>query len=90
MYQRKVDVDMLNAVKGVLAGVSSVSPSSEQRDCVTCLTYSIASFSHIFYDTFQFNKVWSVLWNILPAIQHDQVPKHYKRKVMPSLIQRKL
>ena len=31
MYQRKVDVDMLNAVKSVLADVSSISPSSEQR-----------------------------------------------------------
>ena len=31
MYQRKVDVDMLNAVKIMLADVSSVSPSSEQR-----------------------------------------------------------
>ena len=31
MYQRKADVDMLNAVKSVLADVSSVSPSSEQR-----------------------------------------------------------
>ena len=30
MYQRKVDVDMLNAVKSVLADVSSVSPSSER------------------------------------------------------------
>ena len=30
MYQRKVDVDMLNAVKSVLAEVSSVSPSLEQ------------------------------------------------------------
>ena len=30
MYQRKVDVDMLNAVKSVLADVLSVSPSSEQ------------------------------------------------------------
>ena len=29
MYQRKVDVDMLNAIKSVLADVSSVSPSSE-------------------------------------------------------------
>ena len=29
MYQRKVDVDMLNAVKSMLADVSSVSPSSE-------------------------------------------------------------
>ena len=34
MYQRKVDLDMLNAVKIKLADVSSVSPSSEQRwDC---------------------------------------------------------
>ena len=32
MYQRKVDVDMLNAVKSVLADVSSVSPSSEQAN----------------------------------------------------------
>ena len=31
MYQRKVDVDMLYAVKSVLADVSSVSPSSELR-----------------------------------------------------------
>ena len=31
IYHRKVDVDMLNAVKSVLADVSSVSPSSEQR-----------------------------------------------------------
>ena len=31
MYQHKVDVDMLNAVKSVLADVSSVSPSSELR-----------------------------------------------------------
>ena len=31
MYQHKVDVDMLNAVKSVLADVSSVSPSSEQK-----------------------------------------------------------
>ena len=29
--QCKVDVDMLNAVKSVLADVLSVSPSSEQR-----------------------------------------------------------
>ena len=29
MYQRKVDVDMLNAVKSTLADVSSVSPSSD-------------------------------------------------------------
>ena len=29
MY-RKVDVDMLNAVKSVLADISSISPSSEQ------------------------------------------------------------
>ena len=31
MCQRKVDVDMLNAVKIMLADVSSVSPSSEQK-----------------------------------------------------------
>ena len=32
MYQRKVDVDMLNAVKSVLADISSVSPLSEHVD----------------------------------------------------------
>ena len=31
IYQCKVDVDMLNAVKSVLADILSVSPSSEQR-----------------------------------------------------------
>ena len=30
MYQHEVDVDMLNAVKSLLADVSSISPSSEQ------------------------------------------------------------
>ena len=30
MYQRKVDVDMLNAVKSVLADVSSVSQSKKK------------------------------------------------------------
>ena len=33
MYQRKADVDMLNAAKSVLADVSSVSPSSKQKLC---------------------------------------------------------
>ena len=34
MYQRKVDLDILNAIKIKLADISSVSPSSEQRwDC---------------------------------------------------------
>ena len=31
MYQLEVDVDMLNAVKSMLADVLSVSPLSEQR-----------------------------------------------------------
>ena len=31
MYQLKVDVDVLNAVKSTLADVSSVSPSSEGK-----------------------------------------------------------
>ena len=36
MYQRKVDADMLNAVKSMLADVSSVSPSSEQNQRALC------------------------------------------------------
>ena len=31
MYQRKVDVDMLTAIKSVLADVLSISPSSKQN-----------------------------------------------------------
>ena len=38
MYQREVDVDMLNAVKSVLADVSSVSPSSEHKSSGEGLT----------------------------------------------------
>ena len=34
MYQRKVDEDMLNAVKSMLADVLSVSPSSEQNSAL--------------------------------------------------------
>ena len=33
MYQRKVDVDMLNAVKSVLADISSISPLSGKELC---------------------------------------------------------
>ena len=38
MYQRKVGVDMLNAVKSVLADFSSVSPSSEKKACLPTQT----------------------------------------------------
>ena len=41
MYQRKVDVDMLNAVNSVLADVSSVSPLSEQRGRIMGLEESL-------------------------------------------------
>ena len=51
MYQRKVDVDMLNAVKSVLADISSVSPLSEQSfDSVdTLYVLSDAKFSILYY-----------------------------------------
>ena len=44
MYQRKVDVDMLNAVKNVLADVSpsSLSPSSEQDSQLSQLVSSVS------------------------------------------------
>ena len=48
MYQRKVDVDMLNAVKSVLADVSSVSPSSEQKAKDSSLFIN----SHMYYILF--------------------------------------
>ena len=41
--EHKVDVDMLNAVKGVLADVSSVSPSSEQFSCNTVSAMQLAN-----------------------------------------------
>ena len=50
MYQRKVDVDMLNAVKRELDEVSSLSPSSEQSSlmtCCTCRSCEILNRSHI-------------------------------------------
>ena len=40
MYQRKVDVEMLNAVKTVLADVSNISPSSEQKGRVNARNVS--------------------------------------------------
>ena len=49
MYQSKVDVDMLNAIKSVLADVSSVSPLSEPK-----------SFQRK-YDMFKKEKVQSLL-----------------------------
>ena len=51
MYQHKVGVDMLNAVKSVLANVSSASPSISQHTLYglqhihTNLTYYIVCFS---------------------------------------------
>ena len=41
MYQRKVDVDMLNVVKSVLADISSISPLSEQRLPLPCFSVKI-------------------------------------------------
>ena len=46
MYQCKVDVDMLNAVKSVLADVSS--PSSEQKSSDEGLTLDVRLNSQLF------------------------------------------
>ena len=48
MYRRKVDVDMLNAVKSVVVDVSSVSPSSEQGELqpLAALTKHIVYFQN--------------------------------------------
>ena len=47
MYQRKVDVDMLNAVKSVLAGVSSekvdVTKDPDVTPCPTVFNFVIVS-----------------------------------------------
>ena len=59
MYQRKVDVDMLNTVKSVLAEVSSVSPSSEQRK-LSSYDFRLRSCS-IGNDHFKLNRFW-LMW----------------------------
>ena len=45
MYQCKVDVDMLNAVKSVLADLWSISPSSEQRGLTVETSATVFSIS---------------------------------------------
>ena len=57
MYQCKVDVDMLDTVKSMLADVSSVSHSSEQRQRVNTRNVSQhtlygVQYIHINLDTF--------------------------------------
>ena len=69
MYQRKVDVDMLNAVKSVLADVSSVSPSSEQRDL--CLAYE-----HHYHMPFFF-----VAW-LLKKRRRYITPKSFAKRIL--------
>ena len=44
MYQRKADMDMLNAVKSVLADASSVSPSPQSKELRQCGIALIAVF----------------------------------------------
>ena len=56
MYQRKVDVDMLNPVKIKLADVSSVSPSSEQRSNITNTNITTITTNNT-------NTVWAALNN---------------------------
>ena len=46
MYQCKVDVDMLNTVKSVLAEVSSISPSSEPSLIDWLIDWLINLFIH--------------------------------------------
>ena len=48
MHQRKVDVDMLNAVKSVLADVSSVSPSSDEQVAQKITLNMLAYYSPVF------------------------------------------
>ena len=48
MYQRKVDGDMLNAVKSALADVSSVSPSSDEQVAQKTTLNMLAYYSPVF------------------------------------------
>ena len=48
MYQREVDVDTPNAVKSVLANVSSVSPSSELSTLLIDRSRSSFDWSSLF------------------------------------------
>ena len=58
IYQRKVDVDMLNAVKSLLADISRVSPSSEQKNIymvtVVLLTVTTCQVTQLNIDIFHF------------------------------------
>ena len=47
MYQRKVDVDMLTAVKSVLADVSSFNPLSERRGLTLEMQHTLYDVQHI-------------------------------------------
>ena len=74
MYQREVDVDTLNAVKSLLADVSSVSPSSEQRN-VSQQTLRLSTYPHQPYvDTF-FVLIIALLYiGVVSRLMADYVP----------------
>ena len=68
MYQLKVDVDMLNAIKSVLADVSSISPMSEQRAARVCSDEGLKCSKHQPTPLFMAFSIststlsWHILW----------------------------
>lgn len=62
LHQQKVDMGMLNAIKNVLADVSSVSPSSEQylRSCLACTKDGTMRARHAILHNLPI--LWELIW----------------------------
>ena len=62
LHQQKVDMGMLNAVKNLLADVSSVSPSSEQylRSCLACTKDGTMRARHAILHNLPI--LWELIW----------------------------
>ena len=73
MYQREVDVDMLNAVKSLLADISSLSPSSDEGQ-------TLETSANTFFMTFHISKS-TLHWYILRFIRRNlsKCPEEIKK-----------
>ena len=74
IYQLKVDVNMLNTVKSVLADVLSVSPLSEQRLCHANADQNYFSQGLVFHCILLKNSAYFILLNVslyLPELQYS-------------------
>ena len=79
MYQRTVDVGMLNAVKSVLADVSSISPSSEQGQWArTCSDegLTLETSANTLFTTFNISTS-TLRWYICTSYRHADQNQFY-------------